>query len=765
MKFFSKGHNLILLKEKFGIKNIPKLHIFSIENYIKNQKKVLKFINTNFSKKVAIRSSFEIEDKKKGSNAGKFLSFLNINPKDNEDLSSSISKVISSYNSKINKKKNYFFVQDMVEDVDISGVCMTYSLINYVKSYNINYHKGSDTSNVTSGMGNNENFVFIENENYKLKNKKFQNIIKNVKQLEKIYKTDKLDIEFVYTKKNKFILLQVRPLLIDKIFSKKNFLQSCSQLEKKIKKIQIQVDGLYGKTTYFGVMPDWNPAEMIGIKPNPLALSLYKNLITDNIWAKSRSDYGYNDARPNQLMTTFFGTPFIDLRVDINSWLPKNITSKLKTQLSNYYLKKFSLNKDMHDKIEFDIIFSSFYFNLKEKLDENLKNIINKKNKEILLKELKTITLNSFKKIDVELEKIKSLKKKQDRISKKNIYEIDKIYWLIQDCKKYGTLPFAGLARSAFMATSFLNSLIELKVITLDDKEKFLSSISTITTQIITDKRKLNKKKFLEKYGHLRPSMYDINNKNYRENYTRYFAGKNNLIKTSKNFVFEKKKLLEISKLLKKNKIEIPVRNFLDILKKSIASREYAKYIFSRSIDLAFENIKKIFNRIKFNPKNASFISIETLLNLYNKLDNKNLKKILYNEFINNKKIYISNNLIKLPPVITSPMDLYSNIEKNRINFITQKVTEGNLIKLNNKKKMNLNKKIVLIENADPGYDYIFNQKINGLITKYGGMNSHMSIRCSELSIPAAIGIGENLYQKISSLKYILLNCSSKKIN
>ena len=545
MKFFSKGHNLILLKKKFGFKNIPKLHIFSIENYIKNQKKVLKFININYSKKVAIRSSFEIEDKKKGSNAGKFTSCLNINPKDTEDLKNSISKVINSCNSKINKKKNYFFVQDMVKDVDISGVCMTYSLINYIKSYNINYHKGSDTSNVTSGMGNNQNFIFIENKKYKLKNKKFQNIIKNVKKLEKIYKTDKLDIEFVYTKKNKFILLQVRPLLIDKIFSKKNFLQSCSQLEKKIKKIQIQVDGLYGRTTYFGVMPDWNPAEMIGIKPNPLALSLYKNLITDNIWAKSRSNYGYNDARPNQLMTTFFGTPFIDLRVDINSWLPKNIPPKLKTQLSNYYLKKFSLNKDMHDKIEFDIIFSSFYFNLREKLDENLKNIINNKNKEILIKELKNITLNSLKKIDVELEKIKLLKEKQDRISKKNIYEIDKIYWLIQDCRKYGTLPFAGLARSAFMATSFLNSLIELKVITLDDKEKFLSSISTVTTQIIADKGKLNKKRFLKKYGHLRPSMYDINNKNYRENYSGYFAGKNNFIKTNKNFIFEKKKIIK----------------------------------------------------------------------------------------------------------------------------------------------------------------------------------------------------------------------------
>ena len=33
-------------------------------------------------------------------------------------------------------------------------------------------------------------------------------------------------------------------------------------------------------------------------------------------------------------------------------------------------------------------------------------------------------------------------------------------------------------------------------------------------------------------------------------------------------------------------------------------------------------------------------------------------------------------------------------------------------------------------------------QNIN-LITKYGGANSHMAIRCSELNIPAAIGVGE----------------------
>ena len=36
---------------------------------------------------------------------------------------------------------------------------------------------------------------------------------------------------------------------------------------------------LYGRTTLFSTMSDWNPAEMIGVTPRPLALSLYQKLI------------------------------------------------------------------------------------------------------------------------------------------------------------------------------------------------------------------------------------------------------------------------------------------------------------------------------------------------------------------------------------------------------------------------------------------------------------------------------------------------------
>ena len=110
----------------------------------------------------------------------------------------------------------------------------------------------------------------------------------------------------------------------------------------------------------FGVMPDWNPAEIIGIKPRMLALSLYKELITDQIWSKNRSSLGFKNIEQNQLMVTFFGTPYVDIRTDFNSWIPDNLSKKLSEKLVNYYLRKYKNDKTLHDKIEFEILLTCY---------------------------------------------------------------------------------------------------------------------------------------------------------------------------------------------------------------------------------------------------------------------------------------------------------------------------------------------------------------------------------------------------------------------
>ena len=70
---------------------------------------------------------------------------------------------------------------------------------------------------------------------------------------------------------------------------------------------------------------------------------------------------------------------------------------------------------------------------------------------------MKDLTNNILNKknniINKEIQKVYSLEKKIELLSKKRLSPIQKIYFLIDDCKKYGTLPFSGLARIAFIYT------------------------------------------------------------------------------------------------------------------------------------------------------------------------------------------------------------------------------------------------------------------------------------------------------------------------
>ncbi|WP_096407604.1 PEP-utilizing enzyme [Halorhodospira halochloris] len=65
---------------------------------------------------------------------------------------------------------------------------------------------------------------------------------------------------------------------------------------------------------------------------------------------------------------------------------------------------------------------------------------------------------------------------------------------------------------------------------------------------------------------------------------------------------------------------------------------------------------------------------------------------------------------------------------------------------------------MALIPQADPGYDWLFGQGIAGLITLFGGANSHMAIRAAEFGLPAAIGVGEQRYREVAQAQVLELD-------
>jgi len=71
---------------------------------------------------------------------------------------------------------------------------------------------------------------------------------------------------------------------------------------------------------------------------------------------------------------------------------------------------------------------------------------------------------------------------------------------------------------------------------------------------------------------------------------------------------------------------------------------------------------------------------------------------------------------------------------------------------------------LVLLPNADPGYDFLFHSGAVGIITKVGGPASHMCIRSIELQMPACIGCGESVYQKLAAAHSAVLDCGTRQI-
>ena len=288
-----------------------------------------------------------------------------------------------------------------------------------------------------------------------------------------------------------------------------------------------------------------------------------------------------------------------------------------------------------------------------------------------------------------------------------------------------------------------------------------------------SDYRKLLKSKnfkkiFIEKYGHLRPFTYSISSKNYKEGFNHYFA--NNVNETKKirtnKFKIKKQILSKINLEFKKEKLDVKANDFIDILKKSIEYREFSKFIFTKSINSIFDNLIKLSKKIKINRNDLENISIKKILNSHGVLESQKLVKSMRSEIKENKKSFHILKQIKFPDFINSSNDIYFHqIKSSRGNYITNQKISGNLIFLDKISNLNkINGKIVVIENADPGFDFIFSYRIKGLITKYGGANSHMAIRCLELNIPAIIGIGESEYNNVCKSNFIEFDCEIKKL-
>jgi glutamine kinase len=720
------------------------------------------------SDRVIVRSSARAEDGAAwNSQAGRYDSVLGV--VGSVAVAQAIERVIESF-ANYGSAGDQIFVQPMLDRVAMAGVVFSRSP-NGAPYFIINYDDSSGrTDRVTAGVGDNlRTFLCLKSQPNTCP-PSLGPVIALVSELETLLACDAIDVEFAVGDDGQLYLLQVRPLAVDRHDRAADARVdiALADVARKVELLSRPHPYLHGSRAIFGVMPDWNPAEIIGMCPGPLSLSLYRELVTDAIWAYQRDNYGYQNLRSFPLLVSFHGLPYIDVRVSFNSFIPRDVPDDLAGRLVNYYIDRLLSEPHLHDKVEFEIIFSCYTLDLPRRMGGLAQHGFSPQDLAELSGALRSLT-NRIMHGETALwrrdrAKIDLLAQRFSTICKAEIDKISRIYWLIEDCKRYGTLPFAGLARAGFIAVQMLQSFVEVGVLNAEESSTFMASVDTVGSRIGRDFEQLPKADFLARYGHLRPGTYDILSPRYDEAPDLYFdwSSPRPAVSEPPRFALSIDQLRRIERLLKEHQLSIDVLSLIEFIQAGIEGREYAKFVFTRSLSHALSLIRQLGEDHGLSVEDCAFLSYDVVRTLYS--ESGSVREALLESVAHGRERHALTRHLVLPPIIASPDEVFAfHLPPSQPNFITRKSVTAPVASVGGPPETFAGR-ILFVPSADPGFDWIFTRNISGFVTQFGGANSHMAIRAGELGIPAVIGAGEALFRRWQTARTLCLDCTNQKV-
>jgi len=781
----TKADTLQRLRGVLNSGQIQEVGTFTVDEWRADPAAILSALHTQFGQrfeKLVVRSSARSEDNFHSSNAGGYDSVLNVDPV--TGLQTAITQVIASYGEAA--PDDQVLVQPMLKGVRLSGVAFTRTAEHYAPWYVINYETSGRTDGVTSGMTSDHLTLHVRRDSPmdRIAVPELRSLVATLREIEDRVGYDALDIEFAVDDQGIVHVFQVRPIAI----KRKGVPQSDAEFDAAIRQaVQVwiglaqsppQIPGDHAPV--YSVMTDWNPAEIIGTAPGRLAETLYRFLIMDSTWATQRSEYGYRDLRPAPLLVSFAGRPYVDVRASLASFIPASLDDDLAGRLLGHYLGTLRKRPELHDKVEFDIVptclapdFPTWAGRLETEGGFSAAEI------DTLRQALHAITQDALTRCSNDLAQLEILEARRARIAASSVTAIERARLLLEECRRFGTLPFAHLARSGFVAVTLLRGAESTGAISAGARASFMSTIRSVSHDFSTDATAvasgaLSWEDFVGRYGHLRPGTYDIASPRYDADPERFLrpqveAARDAAVGAEAAHHSEdsasawRRERPAFMRAMAEIGLEADIDQIETFLRQGIEGREYSKFIFTRAFSDAIEALAEAGAARGLSTADLAELPLDALLSLRDDSVPEAERVARLRELAEqNRALRALTAAMKLPPVIIGPQDFDAFVIGAELaNFVGQREVVAECVDLEHAtadSMPDVKGRIAMIPQADPGYDWLFGQGIIGLVTMYGGANSHMAIRAAEFGMPAAIGVGEQRYRQLSGVTMLQID-------
>jgi phosphohistidine swiveling domain-containing protein len=220
--------------------------------------------------------------------------------------------------------------------------------------------------------------------------------------------------------------------------------------------------------------------------------------------------------------------------------------------------------------------------------------------------------------------------------------------------------------------------------------------------------------------------------------------------------------LRHIEQLLKEHGIDIDVLSLIEFIRAGIEGREYAKFVFTRSLSDALSLIRQLGEDHGLSGEDCAFLNYEAIRTLYS--ESAPVCDVLLESVARGRERHALTRNLVLPPIIASPDEVFAfHLPPSQPNFITRKSVTAPVAWVGDPPE-SFAGRILFVPSADPGFDWIFSRGISGFVTQFGGANSHMAIRAGELGIPAVIGAGEALFGRWLAARKLCLDCANQRV-